>query len=67
MNLKGPISKTKSGLRSPIEAVSSERQSASAVETILLVLYYGRIVLFYHTDRHTLCLIDVRLFLIKGK
>ena len=37
MNLKGTISKTKSGLRSPIEAVSYERQSANAVETILLV------------------------------
>ena len=37
MNLKGPISKTKSGLRSHIEAVSYERQSANAVETILLV------------------------------
>ena len=31
MNLKGPISKTKSGLRSPIETVSYERQSANAV------------------------------------
>ena len=59
MNLKGPISKTKSVLRSPVEAVSYERQSANAVETILLVLYYGRIVLFYHTDRPTSCLIDV--------
>ena len=28
MNLKGRISKTKSGLRSPTEAVSYERQSA---------------------------------------
>ena len=59
MNLKGPISKTKSGLRSPIEAVSYERQSVNAVETILLVLYNERIVLFHHTDRPTLCLIDV--------
>ena len=32
MNLKGPISKTKSGLRSPTETASYERQSANAVD-----------------------------------
>ena len=54
-NLNGAISETKSELRSPLKAVFYDRQSANAVEKIV------------HTDRPTLSLIDVGLFLIKGK